>query len=536
MKPAHLLLLALFAAPLFVALDDSAVWDANEAFYVQTPREMLERGDWIVPYFNGRPRLNKPPLSYWIVGAFYRCFGPDLLWERLAMALLAAGSLGALYWLGRNLYDPDTALLAVGLLATAFRFLILARRLMIDVLLLFCLLMALACLVDWMRSGRGWTFLLGAVWMGLGFLAKGPLALFAVLPPVGALAAGGGLGRLRLAPWGRALLLLGLVGVPWFLWLGAREGWEAPLNFFLRENLGRYAVLDYGPRRGIFYYFGVFLADFFPWSLFFATAAVWQILSRDRRPATRTESGWLLWIWMGVWFAAFSLSHNKQEYYLVPLYPAAALWTAGQLRGRATFRIPTVLAGIVLAAGATGLYWIAGGLFPGTSLLWLPAPFLAVFAVPAWRRRWLAAAACLSLFFALGFATYLAPLEGYRPIRALAATVSRLDPGPEFDAEVGYYRFTAPSLVFYLNRPIREIYDLPEAVALLDGPKPTFLVVAESDYAELRAAAAGPLKVIQRQPAISTNAKTLLAAWRSGRPFEPEAWTRSVLLISNRGG
>ena len=27
----------------FVALGNSAIWDANEAFYVETPREMLER-------------------------------------------------------------------------------------------------------------------------------------------------------------------------------------------------------------------------------------------------------------------------------------------------------------------------------------------------------------------------------------------------------------------------------------------------------------------------------------------------------------
>ena len=29
---------------------------------------MAERADWLVPYFNGEPRLTKPPLSYWATG------------------------------------------------------------------------------------------------------------------------------------------------------------------------------------------------------------------------------------------------------------------------------------------------------------------------------------------------------------------------------------------------------------------------------------------------------------------------------------
>ena len=53
--------------PYFVGLGDSAIWDANEAFYVETPREMIERGDYVNPTFNYEPRFNKPVLSYWIV-------------------------------------------------------------------------------------------------------------------------------------------------------------------------------------------------------------------------------------------------------------------------------------------------------------------------------------------------------------------------------------------------------------------------------------------------------------------------------------
>jgi hypothetical protein len=38
--------------------------------YVAVPaREMLRIGDWLVPRFGGSPRLEKPPLAYWLVAS-----------------------------------------------------------------------------------------------------------------------------------------------------------------------------------------------------------------------------------------------------------------------------------------------------------------------------------------------------------------------------------------------------------------------------------------------------------------------------------
>ena len=63
-------LLALSVLLLFLGLGANTIWDANEAFYVDTPRHMVESGDYINPQFNGEPRMNKPVLSYWVVAAF----------------------------------------------------------------------------------------------------------------------------------------------------------------------------------------------------------------------------------------------------------------------------------------------------------------------------------------------------------------------------------------------------------------------------------------------------------------------------------
>ena len=75
------------SCPYFIDLGGSSIWDANEAFYVETPREMIERGDFVSPTFNYEPRLNKPVLSYWIVAAFYKVFGVSVGVQRLPIAL-----------------------------------------------------------------------------------------------------------------------------------------------------------------------------------------------------------------------------------------------------------------------------------------------------------------------------------------------------------------------------------------------------------------------------------------------------------------
>jgi 4-amino-4-deoxy-L-arabinose transferase-like glycosyltransferase len=94
------LLLAAAICPYFIGLGSSSIWDANEAFYVETPREMIERADYISPTFNYEPRFNKPVLSYWIVAGFYRVFGVSVGVQRLPIALGAVVLIAIAFFLG----------------------------------------------------------------------------------------------------------------------------------------------------------------------------------------------------------------------------------------------------------------------------------------------------------------------------------------------------------------------------------------------------------------------------------------------------
>src|SRR5947209_6390710 len=40
--------------------------EPDESRYAEIPREMMQRGELLVPYLEGKPYLDKPPLLYWL--------------------------------------------------------------------------------------------------------------------------------------------------------------------------------------------------------------------------------------------------------------------------------------------------------------------------------------------------------------------------------------------------------------------------------------------------------------------------------------
>ena len=69
----HIGLLAVFT--LGIGLGSSTRLTYHEAFVAQGAREMIRRGDWLVPTLGGRPWLEKPPLAHWLVALVSLPFG-----------------------------------------------------------------------------------------------------------------------------------------------------------------------------------------------------------------------------------------------------------------------------------------------------------------------------------------------------------------------------------------------------------------------------------------------------------------------------
>ena len=74
--------------------------DRDEPRFAEASREMRERGDYVIPYFNDKYRFDKPPFIYWTQIASYRLFGENDFAARFPSAVAAALTAVAAFRLG----------------------------------------------------------------------------------------------------------------------------------------------------------------------------------------------------------------------------------------------------------------------------------------------------------------------------------------------------------------------------------------------------------------------------------------------------
>lgn len=545
----HALILLAVALPYFVNLGTSSIWDASEAFYAETPREMLASGDYIAPHFNFEPRAQKPPLTYWIVAISYMVFGINEFALRLPGALAGLGVILFCYGTARRLFSPRAALMAALMTATTARVFILARRLPIDIFLLFFLMAILYFLVRAIQTNRKVFWILAYLFAGLGFLTKGPVA---IILPAGACLLWILLARqIRLAtvrfPAGIAAFLA--VVLPWYILIYRRHGWTYIAPFFLGDNLSRFASGNFGPARGLFYYFGVGVSDFFPWSILVPCAIVFLFRWRKAALPIKSLQYGLPILWCVFTFLLFSLSKNKQEYYIAPVYPVAAVILAGVLDS--FFQGLPNTGAKARAALASWLSWAFGFqafVFLAFSLssfyifhLFLPelpssvhniafVILLAVSALFVWSvfRRNLGRCFCvltaiLWIMYVMCVTIYLPALEQYRPVKKLCRLIeAELDA----DTEAGYFRTALPSMAFYLKRQIFEESSIAEMRRRFRSGKRVFCILSRKAYDTFDEGNEPGIYVLAVCPRFAVRVDELLSA-RSSKEEE-------LLLISNR--
>lgn len=300
---------------------DRTPLDSHEIFVAQSVREMSARGDWLVPYFNGIPRLNKPPLNYWLTGLVAVLDGalPDVApaHARLVSVVAGVGTLLATMWLGALLYGRETAILAGLVLVSSAGYFSFTHDARPDLLYTFFTSVMLVAAVQalraqpvpaplWGSAGLVWLAFAGAT------LTKGPhLPLFALL---GLSVQAALVARSARTPW-RALrvwpgLLLALLpAAAWWGWLRLQID-PATLG---HSQLAGSLLTPAWRRFGDPYYLYRPLQLLLPW-LPLVLLALGGLHLRDGRRHTG-------WLWWPLLVAAVALSCGRQYryFYLLPL-------------------------------------------------------------------------------------------------------------------------------------------------------------------------------------------------------------------------
>jgi 4-amino-4-deoxy-L-arabinose transferase-like glycosyltransferase len=347
----------------------------DETRYLSVAWEMWQRDDWLVPYLNGAPYSDKPPLLFWSMLLGWRIFGVNEWWPRLLSPLFGLAVVFLLMRLARRLSPGELAqantplTFLSGPLWVAYSTVVL-----FDTLLAACVLVALLGVVDaWQgRPGRGW--LIYGLAIGLGVLAKGPVVLVHVLPC--ALLAPWWATTSRPGGWDRWYLgvALGLalgaaLGLAWAIPAGVRGGPDYQRAILWEQSAGRVATA-FAHERPWWWYLPLLPLVLFPWSLW---PPLWRGLAGLRRESTEIAPRFALACIMPA-VIVLSLISGKQVHYLMPLLPVFAILAAAASRGTVeqARSWDTAAAAMLLASG--------GGLLLASPLLqretgaesWLP--------------------------------------------------------------------------------------------------------------------------------------------------------------------
>ena len=394
--------------------------DRDESRFAQASRQMFESvalqpderdaelhaGGLTIPRVQGRDRLNKPPLIYWLQAVSAAVFTGgeprrDAIWMYRVPSLIAAIVTVLATWrIGLSMFDPRAAWLGSVLLAVSPVFVWEAHQARADHVMVAWTTLAMWSLwTVWRRCGvsavsgtsplrhsASPTLLL---WLplALGILTKGPVTPMIVVSAALALSLVS-----RQWRWLGAtrpllgLLIVGVVVVPWLVAVARHVGLDRYWSVVFEEVFVRAGSAKEGHWGPPGYHIVLLVVLFWPGSLLAGLAIARGIrrgfrLERNERersnspirrtwramlharPARSAECFLLAWI-VPAWIV-FELSFTKLPHYTMPLYPAIALLT-----------------GRCVLAAVSGSLILPRSQRPGTAV-WLGLSFLLAIGIPA---------------------------------------------------------------------------------------------------------------------------------------------------------
>lgn len=492
----------------FVNLGGPQLWDRDEPRNAACAHEMLERGDWVVPTFNGDLRVLKPIMKYWLMISAYKMFGVNEFAARFWFAFFAVAAVIATYFLGKRLFASDAAGLWSALtLSTSTLFVVTGHLAKADAPLTFFSTVALLIYVysafkpaqasfsptfplSWPVAVLIYAVLgLAALTKGLpGLLPAAVIGMFLLIVRLPRLENDARqskgwrrwLGVLRpFAPvhflrtfWSMrpitGLFVVLAVAGPWYVMVGLRTDGEFLRGFFLEHHWHR-ALEPMENHRGPFliYYLVTIIVGSFPWSVLLPALLVW-LVSQFRRRDSRCVAHVFALCWLGVYVVIFSCAKTKLPGYIAPCFPALALLMGCFLsQMSAGLEVPPwIRSGLVLLAVigvvfTLGVTVAARLMMPGEEVLGLIGLILVIGAVVTValieRQRTHAATVSLGIT-AVGFCTLVfgvaLPRVGRPKAQPLVcSTIYQRCAEPC----IGSFGNIEPSWVFYAKRPVQPL-------------------------------------------------------------------------------
>ena len=305
----------------------------SEARWFEVVREMLMTGDWLHPRINGQAYFDKPLVSYWFAAVVSKLAGGHVteLSVRLPSALFALAGLGCIISVARKFYSERTAYLAGWILLSTYSFIVWGRLAEADMEQTVFIVMAVTVYLHHRETPSFWAYFAFWACCAVGAQTKGLPAF--VIPPALALIDCVVRKSFRVhLNWKFFLALflggLCLYAVPFVLEALTSEHYGASgIVLVFRENLMR-VFNPWDHNKDPFYVYFLYLPRLMiPWTPFFIFAVVDYVHRLIRRKQTSKDTLWLFASMVFI-FILFSASRSRRSYYILPIVPWCALFTA----------------------------------------------------------------------------------------------------------------------------------------------------------------------------------------------------------------
>ncbi len=320
----HALFLFLLALAAVLHLATAGWGDLHngpEGQFAGGAREMLSSQQWLVPTNNAVPRLETPPLVYWLIILSYKIFGVTATAARLPIALAMIASIALTFLIGERLAGYWRGF-AAGLIHLSFCGVFLLGR-FVTMEPVFGALIggAIFCAICGYQRRRFRAAWFAGVWLcaSLACLAKGLEAVLYLGAIFLLLAIFFREARLRfrlLLHW-PYLLLFALVVAPWFVWA------QNHFPGFLPRSLG-WSTGDDVPR---FQFLALHLVWWFPASILVLPGLLFAA-RRTIRPHEITFADGVPLCWMAVGFFPLLLVGCGSPGSSMSMWSAFALYAA----------------------------------------------------------------------------------------------------------------------------------------------------------------------------------------------------------------
>jgi 4-amino-4-deoxy-L-arabinose transferase-like glycosyltransferase len=445
----------------------------HECFVSITAREMLESGDWTRPTCNGEPRLQKTPLSYWLVASLAQITGRvDEFTVRLPSVIFGVLSVAAILYFVNQWLTFRIAVISAGVWATSVGYICYAHNARPEMALTFfvllCFLSFYSALTAQNRRRQIAYMLVFWVSFGLGNLAKGPAPLPLVLIPLFFYVA-------IFRQWKKLFNWVSVVGLiiflaivlPWPLAIAHKLNWD--LTLWKREFVNRFFGDYVSGNKPLYYYLLEMFIFILPWVAFLpmALAAPFYRVWNKKRLVMQ-----FLWLWFVVNLVFITISGGKRQHYILPLMPAMAIligilmedmvfvrkaytqkYARDILRNHIIVLITAVVAGTVYVAKTTPQL-LSGAIIIGIVTIVITAVIAVLFSrgKPAFAC-WVTFAGIVVLVM-IAYVIFVNPLNYNQPSRQFTQVVVEKVPASE---KLIAYKSASTRFIHYFGRRVPEI-------------------------------------------------------------------------------